>query len=142
MFQFKHSISLNQPCKKVVFEKSHRYFAALTLSGGVEVWSAKGSSLEAHEAHQWDLNFKSVRDIEANSSKENQFFVLMNAEDDAEGPCNSVLLFQFSRPQNLVMYWKFIVPLIAFKFVNVKSMPVLLLVNKVSGIQKIFCGVT
>jgi hypothetical protein len=89
---------LNSPSKKVVFEKSNRYFAALTEAGSVEVWSVKGTGEAAHEAHQWDLNFKSVKDIQVNSSKENQFFILMNHEDKQDGPLNSILLFQFSRP--------------------------------------------
>lgn len=85
----------------MVFEKSHRFFAALTTSGGVEVWSAKGSSEDSYECHQWDLNFKSVADIEANSLRENQFFVLMNSADKPGEPLDSLLMFQFSRPQNL-----------------------------------------
>ena len=76
-FHFKHAITLNSPCTKVVFEKSHRYFAALTTSGSVEVWQIRGE----HEVHHWDLRFKSVRDIQTNSHSENQFFVLMNAVD-------------------------------------------------------------
>ena len=84
-------------------------------------------------------------DIEANDSKENQFFVLMNAADKVvEGQTNadSILMFQFSRPQNLVMYWKFIVPIAHMKFVNVRKMPILLLVDKNSDLQKIYCGVS
>ena len=83
------AIDLNEPCKKVVFEKSQRFFAALTKSGSVEVWSIKGD----HEQHQWDLNFKSVSDIEANTARNNQFFVLMNDKDDGLAPLNTVLLF-------------------------------------------------
>lgn len=137
-------ISLNQPCKKVVFEKSHRYFAALGLNGGVEVWSIKGSSAESHEAHQWDLNFKSVKDIQVNSATENQFFILMNSEDktDSTAKLDTVLMFQFSRPQNMIMYWKFIVPLKHFSFLNVKKMPILLLIDKNNCTQKIYCGVS
>lgn len=82
----------------MVFEKSHRYFAALGVSGSVEVWSMKGSSAEAHEAYQWDLSFKSVSDIQVNSSTENQFFILMNSEDKVDAPLDTVLMFQFSRP--------------------------------------------
>jgi hypothetical protein len=44
-----------------------RYFAALSILGSVEVWSIRGE----HESHQWDLNFKSIKNIEANISKEN-----------------------------------------------------------------------
>lgn len=84
-------------------------------------------------------------DIEANDSKENQFFVLMNAADkvqDGQANADSILMFQFSRPQNLVMYWKFIVPIARMKFVNVRKMPILLLVDKNSDLQKIYCGVS
>ena len=63
------------------------------MAGSVEVWSAKGASSEAHECHQWDLNFKSVADIEVNSARENQFFIIMNSEDKVDGPLNSILLF-------------------------------------------------
>ena len=129
-FQFKHAITLNQPSQKVVFEKSHRYFAALTVGGGVEVWSAKGTAADSFESHQWDLNFKSVKDIAANSARENQFFVLMHSEDDASAPSNSLLVFQFSRPQNLIMFWKFIVPILQFHFLMINGLPTVLLVNK------------
>lgn len=133
--QFSHAIVLNQVAKKVVFEKSHRYLAALTIKGGVEVWSVRG----AHEAHQWDLNFKSVSDIQANTVRENQFFVLMNSEDNQGSSLDSVLLFQFSRPQNLVNFWKLLIPVTKMVFVSkristsgMKSslMGILLLVNK------------
>ena len=45
--EFSHSITLNLPSQKVIFEKSHRYFASLTVKGSVEVWSVRGM----HEAH-------------------------------------------------------------------------------------------
>jgi hypothetical protein len=61
-----------------VFETSSRYLVGLTKQGSVEVWSLKGKA----DHHLWDLNFKSVKDIINNSSKENQFFILMNSEDD------------------------------------------------------------
>jgi hypothetical protein len=40
------------------------------------------------------------------------------------------------------MYWKFIVPIARMKFVNVRKMPILLLVDKNSDLQKIYCGVS
>lgn len=53
---------LNNDSKKVIFENSHRYLASLSESGSVEVWSIKGE----FECHQWDLNFKSIADIQNN----------------------------------------------------------------------------
>jgi hypothetical protein len=108
----------------------------------VEVWSAKGTSADSFEAHQWDLNFKSVKDIQANTARENQFFILMNSEDKLEEPANSLLLFQFSRPQNLVMFWKFIVPIVHFHFINMQGLPLVMLINKNNELQKIYCGVS
>ena len=109
-----------------MFEKSHRYFAALTDHGGVEVWSIKGS----HEAHQWDLNFKSVSQIEVSCSRENQFFILMNSDDKPGEKLDSVLLFQFSRPQNLVNFWKLLQPISLMKFFTIKNTSVLLLITE------------
>lgn len=57
--EFVHEITLSGPVLKVVFEKSFRFFAALTAEGGVEVWSLVGSQ----ESHLWSLGFKSVADI-------------------------------------------------------------------------------
>jgi len=58
-FEFVHQVTLNNAVSRVVFEKSHRFMAALTAEGSVEVWSMRGQ----HASHQWDLNFKSVSDI-------------------------------------------------------------------------------
>jgi WD40 repeat protein len=58
---------LNKTSKKVVFESSYRYLASLSIDGSVEVWKIKGNE----EKHWWDLNFKSVGDIQNNSTKEN-----------------------------------------------------------------------
>ncbi len=54
--RFNKSFRLNQPSKKIVYEKSHRFLASLNTEGGVEVWKLKGEQ----EKHWWDLNFKSV----------------------------------------------------------------------------------
>lgn len=40
------------------------------------------------------------------------------------------------------MFWKFIVPVKHFKFVDLKGLPVLLIVNKNCELQKIYCGVS
>ena len=66
--------------------------AALTEDGSVEIWKLKGQDAK----YQWGLNFNSVTDIEANSSVENQFFVLMSskeATDEPTPPQDSLLLF-------------------------------------------------
>jgi hypothetical protein len=80
--------------------------ASLSETGGIEVWKIKG----AHEKHEWNLGFNSVKDLINNPTKENQFLITMNSTDQSDQPTNSVLLFQYSRPQNLVMYWKTQVP--------------------------------
>lgn len=77
--------------------------AALTTDGGVEVWSLMGDQ----ESHLWSLNFSSIVDIESSHSYENQFFILMNSEDHANSPLDSLLLFQFSKPQKVINFWKF-----------------------------------
>jgi len=46
----------------------------------VEVWKVKGTQ----EKYWWDLNFKSVTDIINNPSKENQFIISMNSEDNID----------------------------------------------------------
>lgn len=104
---------MHEEVTKIAFEASYRYIVALTQKGSVSVWKMKGQE----PSHQWDLNFKSVSDIVVNTSIENQFFILMNSEDDkVDGPKNSVLLFQFSRPQNLIMFWRFKTPLTAIVY--------------------------
>jgi hypothetical protein len=136
-FRFTHKITLNNPCSKVVFEKSNRYLAGLTEVGGVEVWSIKG----AHETHHWDLNFNSVGNIEV-PNKENQFFILMNSEDKIGEPQETILLFQFSRPQNLVQFWKLLLPIKCMQFFEMKKIGILLLTAEGGSMQKIYCGVT
>lgn len=66
---FSHSIVLNKPAKKIVYESSFRYLAALSEQGGVEVWKLK--KRQGEEKHWWDLGFKSVNDIMNNQHKEN-----------------------------------------------------------------------
>jgi len=65
---------LNSEAKKIVFDKTSRFMAALNTSGSVEVWALHGE----RPKYLWDLKFKSVADIQANSVIENQFFILMN----------------------------------------------------------------
>jgi hypothetical protein len=55
----------------------------------VEVWKVHGK----HEQHEWDLAFKSVKDIINNPMKENQFIITMNSKDAANEMNDSVLLF-------------------------------------------------
>ena len=114
---------------KLAFEASFRYLAALTSKGSVSVWKLKG----LEPTHQWNLSFKSVSDVVANTAIENQFFIVMNSED-ISGPQNSVLLFQYSRPQNLVMYWRFKTPLNAVVFSERQSC--LMVINRNGESQK------
>jgi hypothetical protein len=106
--------SMHTDVSKIIFEASFRYLAALKTNGSVSVWKMKGTD----PSHQWDLDFKSVADIVANSAVENQFFLLMAADDHPTSDKTSVLLFQFSRPQNLVMYWKFKTPIRKITFAS------------------------
>jgi hypothetical protein len=104
---------------KVCFEASYRYLVSKRKSGSISVWKLTGE--EAN--HFWDLNFNSVSDIVTNSQVENQFFVMMSStdkvdQDQTKADQDSVLLFQFSRPQNLIMYWKFKVPLKSMVFMG------------------------
>lgn len=62
-----YAFRLNSPSRKIVFESSTRYLAALTQEGGVEVWKIKGK----HETYEWSLNFKSVKELLNNPNKEN-----------------------------------------------------------------------
>lgn len=116
--QLEHALSMHEEVTKIAFEASYRYIAALTSKGSVTVWKMKG----LEPTYQWDLKFESVTDIVVNSATENQFFVLMNA-NDAQGKSqqNSVLLFQFSRPQNLIMFWRFKTPITAIVFTKNQS---------------------
>jgi hypothetical protein len=111
-FAFIHSFRLNKASKKVVFESSMRYLASLSPEGSVEVWKIKGEE----ERHQWDLQFKSVTDLVNNPSKENQFIISMSSTDVQSSPTDSILLFQYSRPQNLIMYWKSQLPFLRVHF--------------------------
>jgi len=55
-WQLVYSFELLKEASKIVFESSFRYIAALTTSGGVEVWKLRG-----HDAkHWWNLDFDSV----------------------------------------------------------------------------------
>jgi WD40 repeat protein len=99
-FEFVHSFRLNSPSTKIIFESSKRYIASLSVSGSVEVWSVK------NEKHEWDLSFNSVSNILNNPSKENQFVITMNSADAKDAKPDSIILFQYSRPQNVIMYWK------------------------------------
>ena len=58
-----YSFKLNNDSKKIVYESSYRFLASLTVNGSVEVWKTKGSQ----EKHWWDLDFKSVSNIENNT---------------------------------------------------------------------------
>lgn len=62
-FIFVHSFTLNsQNAIKLIFESSYRFLASLNSEGSVEVWKVKGKE----EKHWWDLQFKSVKDIQNN----------------------------------------------------------------------------
>ena len=126
-FEFLYSFKLNSTSKKVIFESSMRYLASLSIEGSVEVWKIKGPQ----EKYWWDLSFKSVRDIINNPGKENQFIISMNSEDKMDGENDSILLFQYSRPQNLIMYWKSQLPFLKLQFCShYEDTSYLLLVTK------------
>jgi hypothetical protein len=129
------SMATHSETTKIVFEASYRYLAALKPTGSVSVWKMKGEE----PSHQWDLNFHSVTKIVSNPLVENQFFVMMSSDDKADTQ-NSVLLFQFSRPQNLIMYWKFKTPITGIHFVNALSC--LYVSNRNGECQKIYCSVS
>eukprot|EP00347_Sterkiella_histriomuscorum_P004204 403361349 len=135
-FRFVVSFKLNQESKKIVFESSNRFMASLTVNGGVEVWKTKG----VYVKHQWDLDFKSVKDIQNNSQKENQFILAMNSADNAEALSDSILMFQYSRPQNLVMYWKSQLPFLRFQLCDMNSIAYILIINKNQELQRIYLG--
>lgn len=99
------------------------------------------------------MNFKSVADIQSSAEHDNQFFVLMNSEDQPNAPLDTLLLFQFARPQSLVSFWKFLIPVRQMKLVSFssraflpsgkrKQIEILVLINKNDDIQKIYCGVS
>ena len=136
--EFLYSFKLNSTSKKVVFESSMRYLASLTAEGSAEVWKIKG----AQEKYWWDLSFRSVKDIINNPDKENQFIISMNSEDTKDADSDSILLFQYSRPQNLIMYWKSQLPFLKLHFCSDSSdSSYLLLVTKNLELQKIYFGV-
>jgi len=68
----------------------------------------------------------------------------MNSKDDMEQGLDSILLFQFSRPQNLIMYWKSQLPFLTTLFCeqDVSSTSYVLIINKNFEFQKIYLGVT
>jgi len=112
--------------------------ASLSETGGVEVWKIKG----AHEKHEWNLGFSSVKDLINNPAKENQFLITMNSADQSDQPANSVLLFQYSRPQNLVMYWKTQVPFTKAVFCDQSPASYLLIISQNFDFQKVYFGMT
>ena len=80
--------------------------------------------------YDWGLDFKSVSKIEANAALENQFFVLMNSKDEGiQEKQDSLLLFQFSRPQNLIKFWRFKIELTYVRFMDTDP-AVLLVINR------------
>ena len=60
----------------------------------------------------------------------------MAASDEHGAPADSILLFQFSRPQNLVYHWKFRVPLL--KMHSMLDCGILIVINKFCELQKIY----
>jgi len=67
-WDFLYAIKLRASgARKIVFENSNRFMAALTDTGGVEVWKVKGKDAR----HSWDLDFTTVTQIESNQFKEN-----------------------------------------------------------------------
>lgn len=77
-WQFAYSFKLNSAATKIVFEKSSRYLAALSETGQVDVWRLKGVDAK----YEWGLQFKSVSEIAASSTIENQFFIKMSSTDE------------------------------------------------------------
>lgn len=68
----------------------------------------------------------------------------MNSGDASDKQPDSVLLFQYSRPQNLVMYWKSQLPFLRVLFCDQAqtSASYLLIINKNLELQKIYFAVT
>jgi len=80
-----------------------------------------------------------VTKIEANATIENQFFVKMSSTDvNLTSKQDSLLLFQFSRPQNLIKFWKFKIELSQVRFMDTDP-AVLLAINKNQEMQRIYC---
>jgi len=62
----------------------------------------------------------------------------MSSSDDAEMKPDSILLFQFSRPQNLVCHWKFKKPVLTMH--SMLDQGILIVVNELFELQKIYNG--
>jgi hypothetical protein len=62
------------------------------------------------------------------SKTENQFYIAMAASDETGDQADSILLFQFSRAQNLIFHWKFRVPVVAIH--SMADSGILIVVNK------------
>jgi hypothetical protein len=62
------------------------------------------------------------------SKTENQFYIAMAASDETGDQADSILLFQFSRTQNLIFHWKFRVPVVAIH--SMADSGILIVVNK------------
>lgn len=103
-----YTLMTQRQLTKVVFEASSRYFAGITDEGSVSVWGMK----QGNPYEEWTLNFRSVSMLQA-SKTENQFLIGMNSQDEHGKDVDSILLFQFSRAQNLIFHWTFKVPLTA-----------------------------
>lgn len=89
--------------------------------------------------YDWGLEFKSVSKIEANATIENQFFLLMSSVNESRtSKQDSVLLFQFSRPQNLVKFWRFKIELTNICFMDTDP-AILLCINRNLEMQRIYC---
>ena len=79
--------------------------------------------------------------IEANSVTENQFFILMNSEDQSlEAKQDSLLLFQFSRNQNLIKFWKFAFQVKKILFFDTDP-ATLLIINETNEMQRLYCSI-
>jgi hypothetical protein len=68
----------------------------------------------------------------------------MNSKDVRDQGLDSILLFQYSRPQNLIMYWKSQLVFLDTIFCeqDVASTSYVLIINKNFELQKIYLGVT
>mmetsp|Transcript_29931 Transcript_29931/g.34984 ORF Transcript_29931/g.34984 Transcript_29931/m.34984 type:complete len:113 (-) Transcript_29931:423-761(-) len=63
----------------------------------------------------------------------------MSSTDESVGSKqDSVLLFQFSRPQNLIKFWKFKIEIALMRFLDTDP-AILLVVNKNGEMQRIYC---
>jgi hypothetical protein len=68
----------------------------------------------------------------------------MSSTDEVDAATDSILLFQYSRPQNLIMYWKSQLPFLRVIFCEqkVQTASYVLIINKNLEFQKIYFGVT